>query len=102
MANPSPPWDAYCALIECRLVVLDKQPGVCPVGIGETLRQAPAKLVTRAAGDQANKVCGNLQLCTGLEVNIEGDTHAMGQRRLERVKRRRREEEEAEGYDEED
>ena len=37
MANSSPPWDAYCALMACCLVALDKRPGVRPVGIGETL-----------------------------------------------------------------
>ena len=74
MANSSPPWAAYCALMACRIVVLDKRPGVCPVGIGETLRRALAKLVMRAAGDQAKTACGNLQLCAGLEAGIEGAT----------------------------
>ena len=59
------------------LVALDKMPGVHPVGIGERLRQALAKLVMRTAGDQANTVCGNLQLCAGLEAGIEGTTHAV-------------------------
>ena len=53
-----------------------------PVGIGETLHRALAKLVMRADGDQANTACGNLQLCAGLEASIEGATHAEGQRRL--------------------
>ena len=51
------------------------------------------KLVMRAARYQAETVCGNLQLCAGLEAGIEGETHAIGQRRLERVRVRRREEE---------
>ena len=79
----------------CHLVALDKMPGVCPVGIGETLRKALEKLVMRAAGDQAKTVCGNLQLCACLEAGIEGATHAVGQRRLERVRARREDEEEA-------
>ena len=86
MANSSPPRAAYCALMACFLVALDKRPGVRPVGIGETLCQALAKLVMRAAGDQAKTVCGNLQLCAGLEAGIEGATHAVGQPRLKRVK----------------
>ena len=36
MDNSSPPWAAYCALMACRLVALDKRPGVCLVGIRET------------------------------------------------------------------
>ena len=78
MTNSYPPWAAYRALMACRLVVLDKRPGVRPVDIGETLRRALAKLVMRAAGDQAKTSCGNLQLCAGLEVSIEGATHAVG------------------------
>ena len=85
MANSSPPWFAYRALMACRLVALDKRPGVRPVGIGETLRRAVAKLVMRAAGDQAKIVCDNLQMCAGLEAGIEGSTHDVVQRRLERV-----------------
>ena len=85
MANSSPPWAAYRALMTCRLVALDRRPGVRPVGIGETLRRALAKLVMRAAGEQAKTACGNLQMCTGLEAGIEGETHAVGQRRVERV-----------------
>ena len=69
----------------CRLVALYKRPGVRPVGIKEMLRRALAKLVTRAAGEQAKTACGNLQMCAGVEAGIEGETHAVGQRRVERV-----------------
>ena len=99
--TPPPPWAAYCALMACRLVALDKSPGVRPVGIGETLRQALTKLVMRAAGDQAKTACGHLQLCAGLDSCIEVATHAVVQRSLERVNVRRREGEEA-GFDEEE
>ena len=51
------------------------------MGIGEILRRALAKLVMRAAGDQAKTACGNYQLCAGLEAGIEGATHAVGLRR---------------------
>ena len=60
MSNSSPSWGAYRALMACRLVVLDKSPGVRPVVIGETIRRVLAKLVIRAAGYQANTACGNL------------------------------------------
>ena len=47
----------------------------------------------RAAGYQAKTVCGNLQLCTGLESGIEGETHSVAQRRMERSVERSRKEE---------
>ena len=86
MANSFPPWAAYSALMACCLVALDKRPGVCPVVIGKTLCRALAKLVMRAARDQAKTACGNLQLCAGLEAGIEGANDAVGQRRLKRVR----------------
>ena len=48
MAKSSLPWAAYHAVMACRLVVLDKRPGVHPIGIGTTIRRALAKLVMRA------------------------------------------------------
>ena len=102
MAKSSPPWAAYRALMACCLVALDKRPGVRPVGISKTLRRALVKLVMRAPGYQAKTACGNLQLCAGLEAGIEGATHTVGQRRLERVRGRQRKEEEAEEAEEED
>ena len=54
----------------------------------------------RAAGDQAKTSCDNLQHCAGLEAGIEVATHALGRRRLDRV-RTRREMEETEASEEE-
>ena len=85
MTNSSPLWVAYCALMACCLVALNKRPGVRPVGIEEMLRRALDKLIMRAARDKSKTACGNLQLCAGLEAGIEGATHDVGQRRLERV-----------------
>ena len=56
----------------------------------------------RSARDLATKACGNLQLCAGLEAGIEGTTHDVGQRRLERVRGRRYKEEEADNSEEEE
>jgi hypothetical protein len=69
----------------CRLVALDKQPGVRPVGVGEILRRLIAKMVLRKAGDQAKVACGNLQLCASLEAGIEGAAHAVRKRREARA-----------------
>ena len=48
----------------------------------------------RAAGYQAKTECGNLQLCVGLESGIDGATHNVGHRGMERLRARRSEEEE--------
>ena len=96
MANSAPRWAAYRALMVGCLVALDKRPGVRSVGIGGTLSRALAKIVMRAAGDQAKTACGNLKLCTGLKDCIEVTTHAVGQRRLDRLRGTQSEEEEAE------
>ena len=77
MANSSPHWDAYRALMACCLVVLNKRPGVLTVGIGWTLCHAITKLVMRKPGDQARTECESLQLCTGIEAGVEGVTHAV-------------------------
>ena len=55
MANSSPHWATYRALMACRLVALDKIPRVRPVGIMETLFQALDKLVMRASGTRQRR-----------------------------------------------
>ena len=78
LANTSPPWAAYRALMAARLVALDKCPGVRPVGIGEIVRRLLAKCVLNVVGSQATAAAGNLNLCAGLPAGIEGAVHAMG------------------------
>jgi len=78
LGNDMPPWPAYWALMACRLVTLDKQPGVRPVGIGESYQRLLAKCIISATGHHATAACDNLNLCAGLPVGIEGAIHAMG------------------------
>lgn len=61
----------------CRLVALDKLPGVRPVGIGEIYRRLMAKCVLKGIGHQVTTACGNLNLCAGLPAGIEGVVHAI-------------------------
>ena len=83
------PWDAYCALMACPLVALDKRPGVRPMGIGETLCRDLDKKFMRASEDQLKTACGVLQLCSDLEAEIESAKHSMGQMIREREVKRR-------------
>ncbi|KAI2510018.1 hypothetical protein MHU86_4444 [Fragilaria crotonensis] len=77
LANTSPPWAAYRAVMANRLVALDKQPGTRPVGIGEVYRRLWAKCLLKAIGSQATAACGNFNLCAGLQAGIEGAVHAV-------------------------
>jgi hypothetical protein len=77
LANTSPPWADYRAMMANRLVALDKQPGTRPVGIGEVYRRLWAKCLLKAIGSQATAACGNFNLCAGLQAGIEGAVHAV-------------------------
>jgi hypothetical protein len=77
MANDSPSAAAIRALLMCRLVALDKQPGVRPLGIGEIIRRLIAKCVIHVTGYEATEGCGNSNLCVGLPSGIEGAVHAV-------------------------
>jgi hypothetical protein len=77
LANSHPPWAAYRALMACRQVTLDKDPGVRPIGIGEVYHHLFAKCILKIASGQATTAAGNLNLCAGLATDIEGTVHAV-------------------------
>ena len=68
--------EAYTA---CRLVPLDKQPGVRPIGIGEVVRRIVGKAIMRVVGPAIEMATGCLQLCGGQDCGIEAAIHAMRQ-----------------------
>ena len=77
LCNERPPWAAYRGLMSCRLVALDKCPGVRPLGIGDIWRRGIAKCALKVCGEDAKAACGSTQLCAGLEAGIEGAMHAV-------------------------
>ena len=77
LGNGRPPWAAYRVLMSGRLIALDKQPGIRPVGVGETWRRMMAKCLLKVAGPEAKAACGMTKLAGGLEAGIEGAIHAM-------------------------
>jgi hypothetical protein len=77
LSNETPPWADYRTLMSRRIVVLDKQPGVRPVVIGEIWQRCIAKGNLVGAGAEAKGACGSVQLCAGLEASIEGALHAV-------------------------
>ena len=58
-------------LVTCRLIPLDKGPGVRPIGIGETPRQIMAKAIMSVLRPDILEVAGSLQLCAGQEAGCE-------------------------------
>ena len=65
------------ALLSCRLIALDKYPGVRPIGICETSRRIISKAVLFAVKDDIQDAVGPLQLCAGQIAGIEAAVHAM-------------------------
>ena len=65
---------AYTA---CRLIPLDKNPGVRPIGVGEVLRRIVGKAVMRIARQDLQCAAGSSQLCAGQIGGCEAAVHAM-------------------------
>lgn len=65
--------------LSCRLVALDKQPGVRPIGISEVLRRVTAKSILKVVGRDVEEACGHLQKCSGCPAGLEAAVHAMQQ-----------------------
>jgi hypothetical protein len=77
LGNDSPPWAAIRGIMTRRLVALDKQPGVRPVGIGEIYLRCICKGALTDVAAEGKAACGSVQLCGGLEAGIEGALHAV-------------------------
>ena len=67
------------ALVACRLIALDKCPGVRPIGVGETARRVIGKAIATAIGNDIQEAAGPLQVCAGHLSGCEAAVHAMHQ-----------------------
>ena len=65
------------AITNCRLIPLDKQPGIRPIGIGEVLRRIMGKAVVMLLKPDILDSVGPLQLSAGQEGGCEAACHAM-------------------------
>ena len=63
--------------VPCRLIPLDKNPGVCPIGIGDAPRWIVAKATLFVIGEDIVSVVGPLQTYTGHAARSEAAVHAM-------------------------
>ena len=67
--------DSIAPLMVCRLIPLDKNPGVRPIGIGEVLRRIIGKAVMSVLKKYVMETSGNLQLCAGHRSGCEIAVH---------------------------
>ena len=65
------------AFVACRLIPLDKCPGVRPIGIGEVPRRIIAKAVLHLFRLDIQEAAGPLQVCAGQDGGCEAAVHAM-------------------------
>ena len=54
-----------CSFVACRLIALDKNPGIRPIGIEETVRHLIVNPVLPVIRDDIQAAAGPLQLCAG-------------------------------------
>ena len=55
--------------------MLDKNPVVHLVGLGENRRRISSKILLKVTGPEANMACQDDQMCSGLKLVIDGAVH---------------------------
>ena len=65
---------AYTA---CRLVPLNKNPGIRPVGIGEVIRRIIGKSIMKCVSTEMGLATAPIQVCSGLPGGVEAAVHAV-------------------------
>ena len=77
LCSEKSPSDSLEVFLACRLIPLDKNPGLRPIGVGEVLRRIIGKTVVSALKQDVIKSVGSLQVCAGHEAGCEASVHAM-------------------------
>ena len=65
------------AFTACRLIALDKHPGVRPIGVGKVCRRLLSRAVLCVIRNDVLQAAGLLQLCAGQPAGCEAAIHAM-------------------------
>ena len=63
------------SFVACHLIALDKDPGVRPVGIGETVHRIICKAIVKTIRDDIQSAAGPLQVCAGHISGCEAATY---------------------------
>ena len=61
----------------CRLITLDKKPGVRPIGVAEVLRRRSNRCFARCVSADLKHLGSNIQLCLGQKCGIEHAIHTL-------------------------
>ena len=64
------------SLTACRLIPLNKNPGVRPIAIGQVLRRVIDKIINVVLKEDIKEAIGSLQTATGLKAGAEAAIHA--------------------------
>ena len=65
------------SFLSCRLIALDKCPGIRPIGVCEVACQIVAKAALSVIQDDLQEVAGSRQLCAGQIAGVETAVHAV-------------------------
>ena len=65
------------SFVACRLIALDKCPGVRPIGIGEMVRRIIGRAIATAISEDIQAAAGPLQVCARHLAGCEAAVHAM-------------------------
>ena len=68
---------ALSPFLACRLIALDKCPGVRPIGICEAARRIISKAILFVLRDDIQDAAGSMQLCAGQIAGVEAAIHFM-------------------------
>ena len=68
---------ALALLLACCLIVLNTNPGVHPIGIGDVARHIIAKAILFILKSDIQDAVGSMQLCAGQIAEVEAAIHAM-------------------------
>ena len=71
------PHENLTAYNSCRMISLDKNPGVRPIGIGEVLRRIIGKTITQCIKSELKNLEKKFQVCLGQKCGIEYAIHSL-------------------------
>ena len=70
------PTSSLEAFLACRLIPLDKNPGLRPIGVGEVLQRIVGKVFMKVFRPDIQSAAGSLQVCVGQSSGCEAKDFA--------------------------